>query len=84
MIDAQFDITAVEPDDFWQMIVNMFIWLQLFFSSLLTVDLPSTIIHCAQIKPVFMQTCPKEVCEDTDFGVVILFQSGVVRLTYSI
>jgi hypothetical protein len=25
MIDAQFDISAIEPDDFWQMIVNMFI-----------------------------------------------------------
>ncbi len=25
MIDAQFDITVVEPDDFWQMIINMFI-----------------------------------------------------------
>jgi hypothetical protein len=25
MIDAQFDIITVEPDDFWQMIVNMFI-----------------------------------------------------------
>ncbi|MDB4921183.1 MAG: hypothetical protein JWQ54_3166 [Mucilaginibacter sp.] len=25
MIDAKFDITPVEPDDFWQMIVNMFI-----------------------------------------------------------
>ena len=25
MIDAQFDIAAVEPDDFWQMIANMFI-----------------------------------------------------------
>lgn len=25
MIDAQFDIVAIEPDDFWQIIVNMFI-----------------------------------------------------------
>lgn len=25
MIDAQFDMPAIEPDDFWQLIVNMFI-----------------------------------------------------------
>jgi hypothetical protein len=25
MIDAQFDTAAIEPDDFWQVIVNMFI-----------------------------------------------------------
>ncbi len=25
MIDAQFDITAIEPDDFWQSVLNMFI-----------------------------------------------------------
>jgi hypothetical protein len=25
MIDAQFDMTEVEPEDFWQMIINMFI-----------------------------------------------------------
>ena len=26
-IDEQFDMEAIEPDDFWQMIINMFIWL---------------------------------------------------------
>jgi hypothetical protein len=25
MIDAQFDVTTAEPDDFWQQIINMFI-----------------------------------------------------------
>jgi hypothetical protein len=25
MIDEQFEMTIAEPDDFWQMIVNMFI-----------------------------------------------------------
>jgi len=25
MIDEQFDIVITEPDDFWQMIINMFI-----------------------------------------------------------
>lgn len=25
MIDDQFDIISIEPDNFWQMIVNMFI-----------------------------------------------------------
>jgi hypothetical protein len=24
-IDEQFDMEAIEPDDFWQMIINMFI-----------------------------------------------------------
>lgn len=25
LIDEQFDLVAIEPDDFWQIVVNMFI-----------------------------------------------------------